>query len=80
MTRVKIRDIYKFILKIFPVTPDGDLLVDVENGKKIILSSPNKGGIVNKTSGILKIKANGLQFENKLRRAEEKHLKREVPK
>ena len=63
MTRVKIKDIYKFILKIFPITPDGDLLVNVENGKKIILSSPAKAGIVNKTSGILKLKTNGVQFE-----------------
>ncbi|MBI5700338.1 hypothetical protein HZC34_00615 [Candidatus Saganbacteria bacterium] len=80
MTKVKIKDIYKFILKVFPSTPNGDLLVDVENGNKIILSSPNKGGIVSKTSGILKIKTNGIQFENKLRRSAKKRLKREVSK
>ena len=74
MTRIKIRDIYKFILKVLPITPEGDLLVDVESGKKIILSSPKKEGIVEKTAGMLKIKATGIQYENKLRRQAAKRL------
>ena len=74
MTKIKLRDIYKFILKIFPVTPEGDLLVDVESGKKIILSPPKKEGIVAATAGILKNKTSGVKFENKLRNQAEKRL------
>ena len=74
MTRIKIRDIYKFILKVLPITPEGDLLVDVENGRKIILSSPKKEGIVEKTAGILKTKTTGLKYENKLRKQAAKRL------
>jgi len=76
MTRIKIRDIYKFILKILPITPEGDLLVDVENGRKIILSSPKKEGVVEKTAGMLKTKPTGIQYENKLRSQAAKRLMR----
>jgi len=78
MTKINVKDIYKFILKVLPVSPEGDLLVDVETGKKVTLSAPNKTNIVNKTAGILKMKTTGVQFENKLRRQAEKRLKKET--
>lgn len=76
MTKIKIKDVYKFILKILPVTSEGDLLVDVKDGRKIILSAPKREGIIEKTAGILKTKATGIQIENKLRRQAEQRLKR----
>lgn len=78
MTRIKIRDIYKFILKVLPITPEGDLLVDVESGKKIILSSSKKEGIVEKTAGILDYKSSGIQYENKLRKKAAKRLSNSI--
>lgn len=75
MTRIKFKDIYKFILKVLPITPEGDLMVDVEGGKKVILTPPKKTGAVNKTAGILRSKTTGIEFENRLRRQAAKRLK-----
>lgn len=74
----KIKDIYNFILNVLPVSSDGDLLVEVKDGKKIILVPSKKEGIVDKTAGTLNIKTSGIKFENQLRHQEEKRQKREL--
>jgi hypothetical protein len=79
MTKIRIKDIYRLILRALPTTPDGNLLVEVENGKKITLYPPQKEGAVDKTAGMLKIKTSGIKFEDNLRRQEDKRLKREIP-
>lgn len=80
MTKIKIKDIYKFILKVLPVTPGGDLLAEVEGGKKVVLIPTEKKGIVGKTAGILKWKIKGIKYEDKLRKQEEMRIKREASK
>jgi len=80
MTKIKLKDIYKLILKVLPISPSGDLLVEVEKGKRITLTPPAKEGIVGKTSGILESRTTGVKFENSLRRQEEKRIARETSK
>jgi len=68
MTKIKIKDIYKLLLKALPITSDGNLLVEIENGKKVTLYPPQKEGTVDKTAGMLKVKTSGIKFEDTLRR------------
>lgn len=83
MTKIKIREglsitLPKELKKIFPITEGGDLILEVEDGRRIILSPPPKVSIVEKTSGILKGRIEeGIKFENRLRKEAGKRLKRE---
>lgn len=80
MTKIKIKDVYNLIIKALSITPGGNLLVEVENGKKVVLYPLKKEGVVDKTAGILTTKTAGIRLENKLRRQEEERLKRENSK
>ena len=74
MTKIKLKDIYKFILNVLPISPSGDLVVEVKEGKKVILTPSGKSGVVGRTGGILKIKTKGVRYENSLRSEAEKRI------
>ena len=80
MTKVKIQDgltiaFPRELKKAFPMEEGNYLVLEVEAGRRLILTPMPKESIVDKTAGILNgEKRDGVGFENLLRKEAEKRL------
>lgn len=83
MPRIKIKEGFiislpKELKKVFPIAEGKYLILEVEDGRRIILSPMPKESIVEKTSGILRGRIEkGTKFETRLRKEAEKRLEEE---